>query len=272
MELSEGLHNFKDTIQIANDSIEQQLLSLPIGHLYYNNQKKGDKDYTVYYVLDGKKRIYISRNKKLCQELALRRFLESQQLSLTEYIGALDIAIEESKKVSKEAILDSLPTEITNLLECKNEDSLFFEYVEQGKQEEQLWLNQEYIKSTEHPEHLRHRTSSGELVRSKSEVIVYEKLLAFGVAFRYEREKYFDGYRVHPDFEIRRRDGKIMYWEHCGLMNRQDYIDTYHWKLEHFEKEGIVPWDNLIVTFDDPYGNINVNIIESEIQNRILNW
>ena len=272
MNLSTGLNNFKKTIQIADNSIQQQLLSLPEGQLYFNNQKKDGKTYTVYYVLNGKKRAYISRDKKLCQELALRRFLENQKASLAEYIGALDIAIEEAEKVSNEAILNTLPAEITALLDLDKNNGLFYEYADAEKQEELEWQMQEYMKSGEYPEHLRHRTSSGELVRSKSEIIIYEKLIDYGIAFRYEREKYLDGYRVHPDFEIRRRDGKIIYWEHCGLMTDQSYIDRYHWKLNQFEKEGIVPWDNLILTFDDLYGNINVNVIESEIQNKILKW
>ena len=53
-------------------------------------------------------------------------------------------------------------------------------------------------------------------------------------------------------------------------MNQQNYIDSYHWKLDKFEKDGIVPWDNLILTYDDRFGNIDVNIIESEIQNKLL--
>lgn len=272
MNISKGLNNFKDTILIANNSIQQQLRSLPEGHLYFNNQQKAGKTYTLYYILDGKKRTYISRNKELCQELALRRFLETQQACLAEYIGALEIAIEESQNISNKAVLENLPPEIAALLDSENKVSLFNEYANPEIREELEWRNQEYVKSGDYPEHLRHRTSSGELVRSKSEVIIYEKFIDYGIAFRYEHEKYLDGYRVHPDFEIRRRDGKIIYWEHCGLMTDQSYIDRYHWKLNQFEKEGIVPWDNLILTFDDPYGNINVNVIESEIQNKILKW
>ena len=35
-----------------------------------------------------------------------------------------------------------------------------------------------------------------------------------------------------------------------------------------YESVGVVPWKNLIVTYDDEDGNINVGIIESEIKNK----
>lgn len=37
-----------------------------------------------------------------------------------------------------------------------------------------------------------------------------------------------------------------------------------------YEKAGIVPWDNLIVTYDGADGNLNLAIVESEIKNKLL--
>ena len=37
-----------------------------------------------------------------------------------------------------------------------------------------------------------------------------------------------------------------------------------------YEQAGIVPWDNLIVTYGDQYGNVDVREIESQIINRLL--
>ena len=37
-------------------------------------------------------------------------------------------------------------------------------------------IREPYPKNPNHPEHLKHRTSTGEFTRSKSEVLIYEKL------------------------------------------------------------------------------------------------
>ena len=44
----------------------------------------------------------------------------------------------------------------------------------------------------------------------------------------------------------------------------------HKWKLEVYEKAGIVPWDNLIVTYGDRDGNVDVREIEAVIVNRLV--
>ena len=44
----------------------------------------------------------------------------------------------------------------------------------------------------------------------------------------------------------------------------------HKWKLSMYERAGIVPWKNLIVTYDDDFGNLNIARIESEITTRLL--
>lgn len=41
-------------------------------------------------------------------------------------------------------------------------------------------------------------------------------------------------------------------------------------KMEIYETAGIVPWDNLIVTYGDINGNIDVRAIESELRSKLL--
>ena len=60
------------------------------------------------------------------------------------------------------------------------------------------------------------------------------------------------------------------YWEHCGLTSNSQYMSHHKWKLDIYEEMGIVPWKNLIVTYDDENGNLNIPLIESEIINKVL--
>ena len=114
-------------------------------------------------------------------------------------------------------------------------------------------------------------TSRGLMVRSRIEAIIAEQLYAHQVPFHYEEVLLAAKQRLAPDFTIkRRRDGKIFYWEHCGMLQNAAYKSRYKWKMDIYETLNIVPWDNLIVTYEDGQNNIDMRIIESEIVNKLL--
>lgn len=133
------------------------------------------------------------------------------------------------------------------------------------------WARAAYEKSSYKSESRVHRTSKGLFVRSKSETLIAEKLYEYGIPFRYEEVLHIDGGSVMiPDFVLPNAAGGLYYWEHCGLAGNAEYMKRHRQKVENYEKIGVVPWKNLIVTYDDEYGNINTAIIDSEIRNRLL--
>lgn len=134
------------------------------------------------------------------------------------------------------------------------------------------WANAAYEKSSYKSESRVHRTSKGLSVRSKSEVLIAEKLYEYGIPLRYEEVLHFGGRgsMMIPDFVLPNAAGGLYYWEHCGLAGNAEYMKRHRQKIENYEKIGIVPWKNLIVTYDDEYGNINTAIIDSEIRNKLL--
>ena len=67
-------------------------------------------------------------------------------------------------------------------------------------------------------------------------------------------------------------NGQIIYWEHAGMMHIEEYRLRHKQKMEVYESAGIVPWKNLIVTYDDEAGNLDIRIVESEIKNKLLEW
>lgn len=118
---------------------------------------------------------------------------------------------------------------------------------------------------------LVHGTSRGELVRSKSEVIVANLLHTYEqrgeLTYAYEEELYApsaqgDDLRL-PDFTVRRH-GQTWYWEHCGMVDDVAYMKRWD--------EVRRPWytrhgygDRLVVTRDAPGGVIESASIELEI-------
>lgn len=107
-------------------------------------------------------------------------------------------------------------------------------------------------------------------MRSKSELLIAEKLYEFDVPFRYEEIIHINGQRFSPDFRIMLPDKGVKYWEHCGMMENMQYRIRNSRKMTEYEKAGIVPWKNLIITYDTMDGGINLAAVEAEIRNKLL--
>ena len=75
---------------------------------------------------------------------------------------------------------------------------------------------------------------------------------------------YIGKYDFAPDFTILTKEG-IKYWEHCGKVNDKEYIRRHKWKMSMYESIGIVPWKNLIVTYDMMQDNNEVGLFDSRI-------
>ncbi len=141
-------------------------------------------------------------------------------------------------------------------------------------------------------------TERGELVRSKSEKIIADKLLYMQIPYKYEEPLHFgqsrdagkvpdkneeksmlvkntDLYKheeirpqgtgrvIYPDFtllDIRRR--RTIYLEHFGMMDNPEYCKKAIEKLELYQANGIYPGDNLIVTMESSLKSIGLRALE----------
>ena len=86
-----------------------------------------------------------------------------------------------------------------------------------------------------------HQTLSGDMVRSKSEVIIANILYQSGIPFTYEKPlRAPDGTRHDPDFTIE-WNGRTYYWEHLGLLDKEDYRQEWAakeaWYARHFPSQ-----------------------------------
>lgn len=89
---------------------------------------------------------------------------------------------------------------------------------------------------------LVYRTDRGELVRSKSEWIIADKLHAAGIDYQYEQSLMLGDIERLPDFTIVDDDsGVIWYWEHNGLLDNIEYRQRWERKLTAYRDNGILP-------------------------------
>lgn len=120
-------------------------------------------------------------------------------------------------------------------------------------------------------ERLIHNTARGELVRSKSEVIIANLLHAKKIDYEYEQELVLDGEPKNkfPDFIVEDDDsGMMYYWEHLGMLGDQGYRKRWLEKEQWYRDNGILPHaegggpnGTLITTRDDPKGGIDSAVI-----------
>lgn len=72
---------------------------------------------------------------------------------------------------------------------------------------------------------------------------------------------------IYPDFTvINPRNGKIFYWEHLGKLDNPDYYNSILWRMELYNKNGIVPGAGLILTFESSHNPLNINTVRWNIQ------
>lgn len=126
---------------------------------------------------------------------------------------------------------------------------------------------------------LIHRTERGDLVRSKSELVIADKLHARGIDYAYEQPLTLEKGRArYPDFTIAdHARGVTFYWEHLGMLDDPGYRSRWERKRQEYAKAGIKPWQDgggpegtLIETRDEPGGGLDAGKIAKVIEEALL--
>lgn len=121
-----------------------------------------------------------------------------------------------------------------------------------------------------YPAQLIHRTATGVLVRSKSEVIVADTLTRLGISYEYEKKLPSktdpNDFRL-PDFTVS-YEGDTYFWEHLGMLYIPSYREQWERKVQWYKENGY--FDRLIISEDGPDGSIDATEIERIARERIL--
>jgi len=106
-------------------------------------------------------------------------------------------------------------------------------------------------------------------VRSKNEYIIFKELKERDIEFTHEKSRDFwqngEQITLRPDFTIQTDDGEF-FWEHLGMLDRQDYSADWQHRRQLYEKNKLI--DRLITT--DDIGGVSAGKI-NELINDILN-
>ena len=117
------------------------------------------------------------------------------------------------------------------------------------------------------------KTLLGEYVRSKSEVIIADRLTYYGVPYVYETTTMLGEWEEFrkPDFLIlNKRTRKEYYWEHLGMMGDPKYAASNQRKIEKFAKNGIVVGKNLILSFECSERPLSTEYVDRMIKEMLV--
>lgn len=135
-----------------------------------------------------------------------------------------------------------------------------------------MWKNVDYQGKGVSDDAMELYSDAGERVRSKSEVIIANKLHNLGIAYRYEFPiKFMSGRIVYPDFyclNVRKR--REIVYEHFGMMDDPEYANNTVKKIEEYQRNGYWLGKNFIATFESSRKSINTLEIEELAKQYLL--
>ena len=250
---------YKRLSELINKT-ESKMGTLPEGRIYVKRRNNR----TYYYMFGAKtdnKEKYISKDDSdLIESLLQKKYLET----------VLKTAKAEWKVLDK--IKKSYPSTVAeDIYERLSEDKRKYvkPIIPTDEQYAKRWEKKPYDKNPI-PDYLpTYKTMRGERVRSKSEMIIADRLYLNGIPYKYECPIKVGDEIIHPDFTILRiSDRKILYLEHCGMLDDPKYADDLVRRASLYALEGIVMGDRLFYTFESSKTPLDVRVVEALINNQ----
>lgn len=138
------------------------------------------------------------------------------------------------------------------------------------------WKNETYAPCNKYPETQIYETENGEMVRSKSEVIIANLLFRHkeDLLYKYERplEVIINRKKctIYPDFTIINiHTGQMTYWEHAGRMDDESYVSKFVRKVNTYIGNNLIPGKNVFITYETANCPLDIRIVKKLIDKLI---
>ena len=196
------------------------------------------------------KRIYDATKTKVLLSAVRKLGVSAEYIVELVYSSIINDCVK-VKKLDKSLIVDVKKTSLSeeDLDKIENDISLKREYKHDllkyliyvlSNTESSIELHQEigrYLGVNEDELKKIYHTTKGDLVRSKSEVIIANLLFDSGLEYHYERELIYDKGKIRPDFTVVTPSGNTYYWEHLGMLGIEEYDNIWLLKKEIYDSQ-----------------------------------
>ena len=261
----QGLRNMllqeQKHLQEIADKARMGMSVEPEGHLRISRDKNKSR---YYQCIDGNNEIYIPRsNKELPKLLAQRTYNRT-------VLKKVETRLKQIKKILQDYTDDEIERIYTSM--HKERQLLVTPIEPTWNQLLMKWYEEEYQGKEFKEGTPLILTEKGERVRSKSEKILADYFYRKNILYKYEKPLHLKGYgSVYPDFTfLSKKTYQEIYWEHEGMMDKQDYARAAVRKIELYQINHIYPGDRLIITFETEQNVLNSKIIENLIEKYLL--
>ena len=234
--------------------IKKELKKYPEGHIICSRNGKYSK---WFYSEPGKIQYIPKKNRDFALNLIIKEYWNCKLKDLQKEQGAIHSFLKHYS--TGESYVDSF-MEATVYKDLR--DNLF------RCQSEELdeWARAPYDQNPNHPEHLKYKSSTGHILRSKSEMMIDQALFYHKIPYRYECALPIGDHIFYPDFMIRHPvTGELFIWEHFGSMDKLQYAQQSINKLQMYNANGYVLNINLIVTSETSEKPLDMESIEKVI-------
>ena len=208
------------------------------------------------------------KNLKLAKALAQKDYDKKIIAALKQELRVLQAAAKAYEGFAKKSQLVEAIYE-----KCrKNRQALIKPVRLPDEQFAELWQSVEYERKAFPVEGPEYFTARGERVRSKSEIIIADTLNRLNIPYRYEFPisivvEDSTNRTFFPDFVcLNLRNRQEFIWEHFGMMDDAEYAASAVHKLFLYEKNGLHPGKNLIISFETAENPINARQVEKIVR------
>ena len=249
------LQNESKRLEDQIHSLKSQLSQYPDGKLLCARNTTRCK----WYISDGHSQKYLpKKERKLAEQLAAKKYYTALLNDLQREKKATDLYLKYCPQTRQSEQLLSNSSDFSKLLAPH--------FLTESKKLLN-WMNAPYERNAKYPEQLVHKTISGNLVRSKSEVLIDMLLYTHKIPFRYECALQLGDITLYPDFTLLHPfTNQIFYWEHFGRMDDFTYSKNTYNKLQLYNSHGIIPSLHLITTFETQEHPLSTETIDKVIQ------
>ena len=244
-------------IQLIEEKTKDALNQLPEGRIKI---KKRDQDTNYYLVVGDNKEKWLKKdNKELIESLIQKNYLQKVNRAAEKEIEKLKQVLKTYPKTVAEEVYEHLPKERKMFVKP---------IVPTDDQFRERWESQTYPVKPVKEGMPVFKTLKGDLVKSKSEVLIADRLFANGIPYKYECPINVGGIIFHPDFTIlRMSDRKILYLEHCGKVGDAEYAEDMVSRANRYSLAGIMQGDSLFFTFETSKTPLDTEVIDKMIEN-----
>lgn len=242
----------KQELEQAIEQAKNYLLKVPAGSIRTSNAHGIAQFYHVNEKTTCKGKYLPKSNQDMITKLIQKEYSKVFLKEATKELAQIDNFLKRHSPIPPELAIDRLH---------KNKTPFARPYLYTDEEIGRLWEKEPYQCSDYKIEEKVYPTNKGENVRTKSEASIANMYYEMGIPYRYECELMLaDGRIKFPDFTILdTRKRKIIYHEHLGMLDEDDYRKKNLKKLSDYRKNGIYTGKNLILTFEGIGCPFNIN-------------